>query len=169
MSLFHLNYLIFQKYDKKKLERIALATSWEEQLEYVYYRALLLHKVLIHGYAHAISFFNMGSYFLDVVTSIQLIIGVLYILLSFAAGEPILPTGTECGIPLFFTTVETTPSNSYCMWYPIVFSSRTAHSFGIYHCSPFHIQLLLRLDSDRLCISGLRISSHCYNCCIDGE
>lgn len=101
MSLFHLNYLIFPKYDKKKLERIALATSLEEQLEYVYYRALLLHKVLIHGYAHAISFFNMGSYFLDVVTSIQLIICVLYIPLSFAAGEPILSTGTECGIPCF--------------------------------------------------------------------
>lgn len=53
MSLFHLNYLIFQKYDKKELERIALATSWEEQLEYVYYRALLPSKVLIRGYVHA--------------------------------------------------------------------------------------------------------------------
>lgn len=114
MSLFHLNYLIFQKYDKKDLKRIVLAASWEEQLEYIYYRALLFYKVLIHGYVYNISFLNMRSYLLHAwTTNIQLIICVMYILatitmcgipLSFATGEP---------IPLEFKVVLLSTSNSY--------------------------------------------------------
>lgn len=36
---------MLQKYDKKELERIVLAASWEEQLDYAYYRALIWQGV----------------------------------------------------------------------------------------------------------------------------